>query len=80
MFFFIGAGMRYKNNYNPEILEMAPFFLLPSPFPRRDFEAVTEMQPHINILMHKIAHDYEFLKHCLEKLVSFHLCRSLLRG
>ncbi|KAB7498767.1 Glutathione synthetase [Armadillidium nasatum] len=64
-----GAGMRYRGRYNPEILEMAPFFLFPSPFPGRDFEFVKELQPHINLLMHKIAHDYDFLHSCLKNTI-----------
>ena len=46
---------------------MAPFFLLPSSFPKRDFDFVTNLQPHINMLMHKIAHDYDFLHESLKR-------------
>lgn len=59
--------MRYKGRYNAEILEMAPFFLLPSSFPKRDFENIIKLQQHVNLLMHKIAHDYDFLYSCLKK-------------
>lgn len=68
-FLIVGAGMRYKDRYDPDILEIAPFFLLPSPFPKRDFENIIEIQPVINLLMHKVAHDYNFLHSCLKKLV-----------
>ncbi|KAG0724060.1 Glutathione synthetase [Chionoecetes opilio] len=64
-----GAGMRYKNKYDADTLQFAPFFLLPSGFPRREFERVVKLQPIINILMHKIAHDHEFLRSALEKTI-----------
>ena len=59
--------MRYRNRYSAETMEMAPFFLLPSSFPRRDFDYMTKIQPHVNLLMHKIAHDYDFLYTCLKR-------------
>ncbi|KAG7160163.1 Glutathione synthetase-like 2 [Homarus americanus] len=64
-----GAGMRYKASYDQDTLQMAPFFLLPSAFPRREFERVVKLQPLINVLMHKIAHNHEFLENCLKKTV-----------
>ncbi|KAK8394590.1 hypothetical protein O3P69_006622 [Scylla paramamosain] len=64
-----GAGMRYRTNYDPDSLQLAPFFLLPSAFPRREFERVVKLQSIVNILMHRIAHDYQFLKDALEKTI-----------
>ncbi|ROT73785.1 glutathione synthetase [Penaeus vannamei] len=64
-----GAGMRFKDTYNPDILQMAPFFLLPSAFPRREFDRVVKLQPLINILMHRIAHDHEFLESALKNTI-----------
>lgn len=61
--------MRYRTNYDPDSLQLAPFFLLPSAFPRREFERVVKLQSIVNILMHRIAHDYQFLKDALEKYV-----------
>ncbi|XP_063596485.1 uncharacterized protein LOC134773240 isoform X2 [Penaeus indicus] len=64
-----GAGMRFKDTYNPDILQMAPFFLLPSAFPRREFDRVVKLQPLINVLMHRIAHDHEFLESALKNTI-----------
>ncbi|KAK3859932.1 hypothetical protein Pcinc_015257 [Petrolisthes cinctipes] len=64
-----GAGMRHKAKYDPDTLYFAPFLLLPSAFPRREFDRVVKLQPLINVLMHKIAHDHEFLKSALEKTI-----------
>ncbi|CAL4081025.1 unnamed protein product, partial [Meganyctiphanes norvegica] len=63
------AGMRYRASYDPNILEMAPFFLLPSSFPKREFERVVKLQPLVNELTHRIAHNYEFLKECLKNTI-----------
>ena len=60
-----GAGMRSKAAYNPDSLNVAPFVLLPSPFPRREFEKAIKLQPLINELVHKIACNHEFLEEVL---------------
>ncbi|XP_071534052.1 glutathione synthetase-like isoform X1 [Panulirus ornatus] len=65
-----GAAMRYKSNFDPDSLKMAPFFLLPSAFPRREFDRVVKLQPLINVLMHRIAHNHEFLESSLKKTVN----------
>lgn len=59
--------MRHKDKYDPDTLYFAPFLLFPSAFPRREFDRVVKLQPLINVLMHKIAHDHDFLKNALEK-------------
>ncbi|XP_018020366.1 glutathione synthetase, partial [Hyalella azteca] len=60
-----GAGMRYKDSFSTDTLSMAPFFLLPTPFPRREFEKVYKLQPLINTLMHRVAHSHDFLQRSL---------------
>ncbi|KAK7082758.1 hypothetical protein SK128_001378 [Halocaridina rubra] len=64
-----GAGMRYRDRYDADSLEMAPFFLLPSAFPRREFDRVVRLQPLINILMHRVAHNHEFLESSLRNTI-----------
>ncbi|KAF2346251.1 Glutathione synthase [Trinorchestia longiramus] len=64
-----GAGMRYKDSYSTDTLSMAPFFLLPTPFPRRDFEKVCALQPLINKLMHNVAHNHHFLQKALQNTI-----------
>ncbi|XP_065334799.1 glutathione synthetase-like isoform X2 [Cloeon dipterum] len=61
-----GACMRSKTNLNKDVLQFAPFVLLPSTFPRREFQKAVEIQPILNELMHKVAHDYEFLSSSLK--------------
>ncbi|XP_049833687.1 glutathione synthetase-like isoform X2 [Schistocerca gregaria] len=64
-----GACMRSKANYNEDILQFAPFALLPSVFPRKEFERAVNIQPILNELMHKVAHDHEFLTSSLKSTI-----------
>ncbi|CAH2242986.1 jg13429 [Pararge aegeria aegeria] len=50
----------------PGICLIAPFVLLPSPFPQTEFNKAVELQPILNELMHKVAHDDEFLTRTLQ--------------
>ncbi|KAK6645633.1 hypothetical protein RUM43_001913 [Polyplax serrata] len=64
-----GAGMRSKTNFNPDSLNFAPFVLLPSAFPRSEFEKAVNLQTVLNELIHNVAHDYEFLKETLSSTI-----------
>lgn len=66
-FLITGAGMRSRDNFSTDSINFAPFLLLPSTFPRTEFERSVRIQPVLNELIHKVAHDYKFLKNCLEK-------------
>ncbi|KFM75557.1 Glutathione synthetase, partial [Stegodyphus mimosarum] len=46
-----------------------PFCLFPSPFPENWFTFVYELQPHLNLILHKIAHSRMFLKECLSSII-----------
>jgi glutathione synthase len=59
--------MRSKLNFSKDSLQFAPFILLPSTFPREEFNKATEIQIILNELIHKIAHDYEFLSSSLKR-------------
>jgi glutathione synthase len=61
--------MRSRDNFSSDSINFAPFVLLPSTFPRCEFEKSVRIQPVLNELMHNVAHDYEFLSSCLEKYV-----------
>ncbi|CAK1590951.1 unnamed protein product [Parnassius mnemosyne] len=61
-----GVGMRDKKHFTKDSIQIAPFVLLPSPFPRTEFDKAIELQPVLNELMHKVAHDDEFLEHTLQ--------------
>lgn len=64
-----GAAMRSKSNFSPDILQFAPFILLPSPFPRKEFIKAVELQTVLNELMHRVAHNREFLTNSLREAV-----------
>ncbi|CAK9796535.1 Glutathione synthetase [Anthophora plagiata] len=64
-----GMCMRSKQNFNKNTLQFAPFLFLPSPFPRREFENACQIQTVLNILIHRVAQDYNFLKETLEETI-----------
>lgn len=64
-----GMCLRSKVNFNRDVLQFAPFMLLPSPFPREEFQNACDIQITLNILIHRVAHDYNFLKETLEETV-----------
>ncbi|KAI5730487.1 hypothetical protein M8J76_014260 [Diaphorina citri] len=61
-----GAGMRSRTNFSEDSLINAPFALLPSSFPRKEFEKAVKIQPVLNELIHRVAHSYSFLKETLK--------------
>uniref|UniRef100_A0A6P7H7E2 Glutathione synthetase-like n=1 Tax=Diabrotica virgifera virgifera TaxID=50390 RepID=A0A6P7H7E2_DIAVI len=64
-----GACMRSKTNFSEDSLNFAPFVLLPSTIPRRDFEQVVNLQTAFQELIHYVANDREFLTKCLAKII-----------
>lgn len=48
-------------------LEFAPMTAIPSPFPRKEYEKVKSVQKALNELLHRAAHDREFLTSSLKK-------------
>ncbi len=64
-FLFVGVCMRSKQKFSPDSLNFAPFVLVPSTFPRLEFNNAINLQPLINELFHKIANNFEFLKNAL---------------
>ncbi|KAJ2940816.1 hypothetical protein O0L34_g10065 [Tuta absoluta] len=61
-----GVGMRDRKQFSKDHIQVAPFVLLPSPFPRAEFNKAVELQPILNELMHKVAHDADFLQETLQ--------------
>ncbi|KAJ0171391.1 hypothetical protein K1T71_012941 [Dendrolimus kikuchii] len=61
-----GVGMRDRKHFTKDSIQIAPFVLLPSPFPKTEFTKAVELQPVLNELMHKVAHDVEFLEETLQ--------------
>lgn len=64
-----GICMRQKSAFDRDALHFAPFLLFPSPFPKREFELGMDLQCTLQLLMHKVAHDYEFLRETLEETI-----------
>ncbi|GLH08439.1 Glutathione synthetase [Gryllus bimaculatus] len=64
-----GAAMRSKTNFNPDSLQFAPFVLIPSVFPRKEFEKAVAIQEVLNELVHKVAHDRDFLVENLKSVI-----------
>lgn len=64
-----GACMRSKTKFNPDVLQFAPFILFPSAFPRQEFNKAVDIQPILNELMHKVAHNAEFLRTYLKETI-----------
>ena len=61
--------MRRKDAFDRDALHFAPFVLFPSPFPKKEFERSLELQPVLNELMHKVAHDRKFLTETLKNTI-----------
>jgi len=64
-----GICMRRKDAFDRDALQFAPFVLLPTPFPREEFHKAVSLQTPLNELMHKVAHDDEFLRQALKNTV-----------
>ncbi|XP_067006124.1 glutathione synthetase [Anabrus simplex] len=64
-----GICMHSKTNFNRDAVQFAPFVLLPSVFPRDEFEKAVKLQPLLNELMHRVAHDHEFLVETLKSTI-----------
>eukprot|EP00092_Neocalanus_flemingeri_P109192 GFUD01140311.1.p1 GENE.GFUD01140311.1~~GFUD01140311.1.p1 ORF type:complete len:481 (-),score=153.63 GFUD01140311.1:166-1608(-) len=64
-----GICMRQKDKFDRDALHFAPFVLFPTPFPRDEYRKSVELQTVLNELMHKVAHDYDFLKETLKHTI-----------
>lgn len=64
-----GMCLRSKVNFNRDVLQFAPFALFPSPFPREEFQNACDIQIILNTLIHRVAHDYDFLKETLQETI-----------
>ncbi|KAH8008772.1 hypothetical protein HPB51_004162 [Rhipicephalus microplus] len=63
-----GLCMKSKSQ-EPDSYTFVPFCLLPSPYPREAFQQVKALQEDINLLIHRVAHDYSFLRDCLQSTI-----------
>ncbi|XP_018054761.1 PREDICTED: glutathione synthetase-like isoform X2 [Atta colombica] len=64
-----GISMRSKTNFNKDQVQLLPVTLLPSSFPEKSFLTVKNVQTILNELIHKVAHDKEFLTSSLKSTI-----------
>ncbi|KAL0118035.1 hypothetical protein PUN28_009015 [Cardiocondyla obscurior] len=64
-----GMCLRSKNKFDKNVLQFAPFTLFPSPFPRKEFYNACNIQIILNVLVHRVAHNYDFLKDTLQEII-----------
>ncbi|CAG9762266.1 unnamed protein product [Ceutorhynchus assimilis] len=64
-----GIGMRSKAAFSEDSISFAPFLLLPSTFPRKEFQKAVEIQTTLNELMHRVAHNKAFLQETLKDTI-----------
>lgn len=56
-----------ENPHDSDRVTHAPVTLIPSPVPRALYQHAQDIQNNINLLMHRIALNRDFLWECLEK-------------
>ncbi|KOX76540.1 Glutathione synthetase [Melipona quadrifasciata] len=64
-----GISMRSKVSFNKNQVQVLPFTLLPSSFPKKHFEKVKNIQVLLNELIHKVAHNNDFLIKSLKSTI-----------
>ena len=63
-----GALMRTKEDPGSStVVNHAPFTLLPSVVPQNLMKEAKGIQKSFNLLMHRVAHDHQFLEQALQK-------------
>ncbi|XP_076249666.1 glutathione synthetase isoform X2 [Calliopsis andreniformis] len=61
--------MRPKDHFNKNQMQVLPFTLLPSSFPKKYFQKVKSIQVLLNELMHKTAHNNSFITKSLKSTI-----------
>ncbi|KZC04586.1 PREDICTED: glutathione synthetase-like [Dufourea novaeangliae] len=64
-----GISIRSKEAFNKNQVQVLPFTLLPSAFPRKNFEKAKNIQVLLNELIHKVAHNHSFLSNSLKSTI-----------
>lgn len=65
--YIAGISMKSKKHFNKDQVQILPFTLLPTSFPRRSFETAKSIQTLLNQLIHKVAYDKEFITTSLKR-------------
>lgn len=61
--------MRSRVSFNKNQVQVLPFTLLPSSFPRKNFEKAKNIQILLNELIHKVAYNNDFLTESLKRYI-----------
>ncbi|XP_072385880.1 glutathione synthetase-like [Diabrotica undecimpunctata] len=64
-----GISMRSKTNYNEDTVQISPFILFPSGFPRNEFNKVVNLQSILQELLHNITNNDAFIKQCFRDVI-----------
>lgn len=64
-----GLIMRSKSIKNDSICELLPITLFPTPFPKEKYQLASDVQQEINLIMHRIAYDDDFLMQSLAPII-----------
>ncbi|XP_029164299.1 glutathione synthetase-like [Nylanderia fulva] len=64
-----GISVRARKNFSKDQVQILPFTLIPSSFPEKPFFTVKNVQVLLNELIHKVAHDKEFLTDSLKSTI-----------
>ncbi|XP_046653809.1 glutathione synthetase-like isoform X2 [Daphnia pulicaria] len=60
-----GCCLRSRQNFSTESVEFAPFLLIPSVFPKKEFDKAVELQTLFNEMTHRVANNRQFLESTL---------------
>lgn len=56
-----GVSMCFKKNYDRNKVQLSRFVLVPTSFPKVEFEKAIVIQKILNKLIHKVAYDHDFI-------------------
>lgn len=59
--------MHWRENFDRNRVQLAKFTLLPTTFPSNEFSKAKDIQIIVNKLIHKVAHNHEFLTETLKR-------------
>lgn len=62
--------MRSKESFHEDHVQVLKFCLFPSPFPVRWYSLAVSVQKSINIMIHRVAHDNQFLAEAYKDIVT----------
>ncbi|XP_078043592.1 glutathione synthetase [Augochlora pura] len=65
-----GISIRSKESFNKNQVQVLPFTLLPSVFPRKNFEKAKNIQILLNELIHKVAHNHTYIVNSLKSTIN----------